>query len=229
DNVRKIYDHRYSYPSSKATLKPERAHHFSPSVDLNSLHYARIALSSWFLRVVGNRLHKGIDLLTTDPDDDDPNYDPDFQTRLPINSLEIKHLKSFSMKDHAARLKKRDPANWYITECMAASQRKGIVLVKRIRPHPMIQVASISSFIVSRNRYATGYLLLILGIWHFACQSHIDVKRVHTRIGLSVGDTAARRALEQLAKTSLASLRAEFDRSARLGILSHSTCIDNTQ
>jgi hypothetical protein len=67
DVVKKIYDHKYSFPSSKATLRSERNHHFSPTADINSLHYARVALSSWSLRLVGNRLHKGIENLTTDP------------------------------------------------------------------------------------------------------------------------------------------------------------------
>ncbi|KAK7450181.1 hypothetical protein VKT23_013064 [Stygiomarasmius scandens] len=226
DNVDKIYNHRYSYPAAKAELKSERNHHFSPSVELSSIHYAWIAISSWALRIVGNRLHKGVGDLTIDLDDKD---DPNFRTRVPIRSLQPEHIKSFSMKRHVERLKKRDPAVWFITECMAASRCKGSVVVKRIRPHPMIQVATISSFIVSRNKYATGYLPLILGIWHFACRSHVDVKRVHTLLGLSVGDSTARTALEHLSRTSLSTLQEEYQTMAMLGILSRSTTLDNTQ
>ncbi|THU96622.1 hypothetical protein K435DRAFT_664083 [Dendrothele bispora CBS 962.96] len=225
DNLQKIYDHKYSYPTSKAQLKSEREHHFSPSVELSSIHYAQVAISSWALCLVGNRLHKGIKKLTFDPEDDES----DFHTRLPAGSLQPKHIESFSMKKCIERLKRQDTAVWFITECMAASRQKGKAIVKKIRPHPMVQVACISSFIVCRNKYASGYLPLTLGIWHFSCRSHIDVKRIHTRLGLSVADATARNALEQLSIGFMSQLRTTFQAAAKLDILSHSTTLDNTQ
>ncbi|KAJ7807578.1 hypothetical protein B0H13DRAFT_1928946 [Mycena leptocephala] len=45
------------------------------------------------------------------------------------------------------------------------------------RTNAKIQVGAIASFIISRNRYANADLAMALGVWHFACKSHIDVKR----------------------------------------------------
>ena len=39
---------------------------------------------------------------------------------------------------------------------------------------------------------------MVLGIWHFAAKSHVDVKRVHSRFGNIVSDTTARKALNSM-------------------------------
>ncbi|KAJ6482404.1 hypothetical protein DFH09DRAFT_1107198 [Mycena vulgaris] len=66
-----------------------------------------------------------------------------------------------------------------------------------------IQVGTISSFVLARNRYANGYLALPLAVWQFTCKSHVDEKRIFTRFGLTVHDTTARACLDSLSETSL--------------------------
>ncbi|KAJ6542182.1 hypothetical protein DFH09DRAFT_1089247 [Mycena vulgaris] len=66
---------------------------------------------------------------------------------------------------------------------------------------------AISSFIVSRNVYASGDLRLPLGIWHFTCKSHVDVKRVYCRLGSIVSDSTTRNALNSMSAASFAALQ----------------------
>ncbi|KAJ7884060.1 hypothetical protein B0H13DRAFT_2343839 [Mycena leptocephala] len=49
---------------------------------------------------------------------------------------------------------------------------------------------------------------MVLGVWHFACKSHIDVKRVYCRFGYGVSDKIARNALNFMTVASLNELRA---------------------
>ncbi|KAJ7690041.1 hypothetical protein B0H14DRAFT_2652539, partial [Mycena olivaceomarginata] len=96
----------------------------------------------------------------------------------------------FTLQGLARQYQDEDPFVWYMTECFTASRKKGKVIVKKNRPHPVltilqIQVGAISSFILSRNQYASGELGLPLGLWLFACQAHVDIKRVFCRFGYS--------------------------------------------
>ena len=52
-----------------------------------------------------------------------------------------------------------------------------------------VVVGVISLFVLARNHYASGYLAMPLGAFHFACQSHIDVKCSLSQFGSIVGDT----------------------------------------
>lgn len=87
----------------------------------------------------------------------------------------------------------------------------------------------ISSCIVSRNRLATGYLPMRLGIWHFICLSHVDVKRISSRLGLSVSETAAKTALKHLADIGLQDLRQATEDGYNVKRAVTSTVIDNQQ
>jgi hypothetical protein len=92
-----------------------------------------------------------------------------------------------------------------------------------------IQVGAISSFITSRNRYASGDLGLPLGIWLFACQAHIDVKRVFCRFGYSVSDSTARNALTTLTDASLNALKEAVRDATARGETEWAKISDNVQ
>ncbi|KAF7371822.1 hypothetical protein MVEN_00038900 [Mycena venus] len=106
------------------------------------------------------------------------------------------------MDELATLYKEADEFLWYFTECCAALRKKGKVVVKKTRPHPVIQVGAISSFITSQNQYASRDLGLPLGIWLFTCQAHVDVKRVFCRFGYSASDSTVRAALNTLTDAS---------------------------
>lgn len=138
DNVLKMYNHKYSYPSCR-TSSSEREYHFSPTVDLSLIHYTRIAISSWAVRLVGNRAHKGIGTLMH-LSETDRSDGLDVVTWFTASNVQHKDLMQFDMKTYIEGLKQCEPVIWYLTKCMAASQWKGIVVTKRIRPHPLVRL-----------------------------------------------------------------------------------------
>jgi hypothetical protein len=92
-----------------------------------------------------------------------------------------------------------------------------------------IQVGAISSFITSRNRYASGDLGLPLGLWLFACQAHVDVKRVLCRFGYSVSDSTARNALNSLTGADLSALQEQVRDATARGEVDFGKISDNVQ
>jgi hypothetical protein len=72
-------------------------------------------------------------------------------------------------------------------------------------------------------------MALALGVWLFACQAHVDIKRVFSRFGYYVSDTTARRALVSMTSGSLAELRVRVVTSAERGVMDGSLILDNIQ
>ena len=70
---------------------------------------------------------------------------------------------------------------------------------------------------------------MVLGIWHFAAKSHVDVKRVYSRFGNTVSDTTARKALDSLTGSSLAILRESVKAATERGETEWCLVLDNVQ
>jgi hypothetical protein len=92
-----------------------------------------------------------------------------------------------------------------------------------------VLVGAISSFILARDHYANGYLAMALGVWHFAAKSHIDVKRVYSRLGNIVSDTTVRNALDSLTGSSLSALRAAVKDATERSETEWCLILDNVQ
>ncbi|KAJ7906434.1 hypothetical protein B0H13DRAFT_1880588 [Mycena leptocephala] len=87
------------------------------------------------------------------------------------------------------------------------------------------QVGAIASFILCRNRYANGDLAMALGIWLFACQAHVDVKRIFSRFGYSVSDTTA----PSMTGADMTALCIKIAEAARKGRRNICLLLDNVQ
>ncbi|KAJ6447710.1 hypothetical protein C8R47DRAFT_999288 [Mycena vitilis] len=166
-------------------------------------------MNAWATRIVGDEAYRRIGLLGAKTDD------PDDRTHMRATSngrveyanvADWKHM-DFTMQGLADKYSQTDPFIWYLLECFCAPRVKGVVVIRKRRPHPIIQVGALSSFIVRRNVYASGDLALPLGIWHFAVRSHVDVKRVYCRFGSTVSDSTARKALNSMLEASLSDLQ----------------------
>ena len=68
-----------------------------------------------------------------------------------------------------------------------------------------------------------------MGIWHFACQSHVDVKRISTRMGLSIHDNSACDALNSLTDERMQFLKTLIAESMQTGQVLYTTVLDNVQ
>ncbi|KAF8216823.1 hypothetical protein K438DRAFT_1559418, partial [Mycena galopus ATCC 62051] len=171
----------------------------------SEIRCARPCLSSWATRLVGNRAYYCVGKLTQKQHGHRNRRHLRAQTNARTENAEVVEWEDmeFGMQEFAVQYEKEDPFLWYLMECFTASRKKGQVIVKKTRPHPVIQVGAISSFIVSRNQYASGEFALPLGIWLFACQAHVDVKHIFCRFGFSVSNSTARNTLNSMTESSL--------------------------
>ncbi|KAJ6548933.1 hypothetical protein B0H19DRAFT_952751 [Mycena capillaripes] len=230
DIIPLLYNHPQGRPKEK---HPEqRTAAFSPKKTLKDIRFARPCMSAWATRLVGNNLYFKFGKLAAKKRNGPPS-------RRHLRATANKRNKNaqvvtwedteFSIQGLADQYAKEDEFIWYITECMSAPRQNGVVVVREHRPHPVIQVGAISSFIVARNQYANGDLALPLGIWHFACKSHVDVKRVYSRFGAIVSDSTARNALDSMTDKSLAELKEQVRAGAARGEARYGKIIDNVQ
>ncbi|THU99509.1 hypothetical protein K435DRAFT_939012 [Dendrothele bispora CBS 962.96] len=236
DLVQRIFDHRYSFPSSRCKNKDEeRKKSYSDSLDPRNISYARCSLSTWATQAIGSRVYRDIQkLIHPSPilDDDTPHISSrlvssaNLRTRAKgVKTVTKSDLLSFKLSDRIIFFKKHAPLVWYLTDCMASSRN-----VERKRRSPsIVQVAAISSFVLARNQYANGYWAMQNGIWHIACQSHVDVRRIDCHKGASVHDTTARRALATIAEDSLEGLRVDMAKSNEEMQMSYRWVLDNIQ
>ncbi|KAJ6448685.1 hypothetical protein C8R45DRAFT_1084422 [Mycena sanguinolenta] len=249
--VEAIYHNRYSVPCHTSVHVDELDQVFDGQRDPKDFHYARPALSAWATQLVGKRCALEIGKLGHD----DPNH-PDFHAFLrsatnarssgkhPTASQE--DVFQFSMERSATILQSRAPLAWYLTECMAATRKKGAVITRTRRPHPLcaelifgfsfygpnylqIQVAALSSFAIARNRSAKAYFALPIGIYLFATKAHTDVKRMLCKLGLSVHDTTVRRALKTMGAKRKEMLQALTAASLTEGAPGCRVVLDNIQ
>ncbi|KAJ7796096.1 hypothetical protein B0H14DRAFT_2390994 [Mycena olivaceomarginata] len=229
-----MYHHKSSFPTSKTEHVAEQKLMFSTTdPTLNEIHHARPFISTWAVNLVAAEARRQVGRATRDDLDD-----PEDHTRLRArtNGRSGAHvvswkelLSNFSMKSIHNKFRVRVPLPIFLTEAMAAPKSKGVYFVRKRRPHPFIQVGAIASFIISRNRYANGHLAVILGVWLFACKSHIDVKRVFCRFGYSVSDTTARNALNSMTVASLSDLRTDITTATDEGKTHGCLLLDNVQ
>ncbi|EDR04537.1 uncharacterized protein LACBIDRAFT_330448 [Laccaria bicolor S238N-H82] len=229
DIISLIYKHKHSAPSPASPLYSERHALFSPSVSPGEIFHARLSLFSWATNLVADHVHHEIYALTAKDDNTQLRASTNGRCMDRVNVVTWEALGRFSISALCEKYKARAPVSWYLTESMTASRKNGIVILKKRCPHPIVQVGAISSFILTRNHYANGDLAMVLGIWHFAAKSHVDVKRVYSRFGKIISDTTARKALDSMTGSSLAILQASVKAATERGETEWCVVLDNVQ
>ncbi|KAJ7193717.1 hypothetical protein GGX14DRAFT_537504 [Mycena pura] len=229
-----MYQHRCSYPSKDSIHLHERELMFCTTGDASTIHHARPFISTWATRLVAAEARKQIGRTTTDDSDD-----PDFRVQLractngrgkaAAHVVTWRDFRNFGIKTLAERFLVKLALPMFLTKYMSAPMKRGVFIERKQRPYPMVQVAALSSFIVSRNRYATGYMAMLLGIWHFVCKSHVDVKRVYCRFGNAVADSTARDALRSMTAADIKEMQADTLDANDRGETEHCLLLDNVQ
>ncbi|KAJ7877591.1 hypothetical protein B0H14DRAFT_3436041 [Mycena olivaceomarginata] len=232
--VKAIYRNRYSVPSSKSAQAEEVSQSFHGTRDPEEYHYARPGLSTWATQLVGKRCALEIGWLGHN----DPAH-PDFRIFLQssVNSrmaekrttVSQEDVFQFSMQGSADIIQSRAPLSWFLTESLSATQKNGKIIAKTRRPHPFIQVATLSSFAMARNRSANACLALPVGMYLFATKAHTDVKRMFCKLGLSVHDTTARKALISMGVKRKEALQADTIAALEKGAPAARKTLDNIQ
>ncbi len=87
----------------------------------------------------------------------------------------------------------------------------------------------INSAIMSQNSRANGYFALAFSVFHFACQSHVDVKRISCRLGMISHDKTARNALNSMTEKGQAALQASVASYTAKREVGYCCVLDNIQ
>ncbi|KAJ7697092.1 hypothetical protein B0H16DRAFT_1350278 [Mycena metata] len=230
DVIPLIYTHHKSRPR-KINIA-DRSAAFSPYKPLSEIRCAAPCLSAWATRTVGDAAYSRVGKMARKPKDGSRNrrhLRASTNGRTPSTQVVEWEDVEFTIDELARQYKTEDEFLWWLTECMAGSRKNGKVVVKKTRPHPVIQVGAISSFITARNQYASGDLGLSIGLWLFATQAHIDVKRVMCRFGYSVSSSTAHRALNTLMDSGFDSLRSQVQDATRRTEVEWGKISDNIQ
>ncbi|KAJ7723907.1 hypothetical protein B0H16DRAFT_1895653 [Mycena metata] len=241
DNIRMsdilplIYHHRSGYPSINSANSDEQNLLFVTHGSPDEIRNARPYMSTWATRLVAVEVRRQVGRLTKD-DPTDPTHH--VHLRAATNERSKAHVVTWCDLGNWS-LKKLESCYWrrgagdlamFITEAAAAPAFEGgVAVVRAQRPHPIIQSSAMASFIISRNRCANGDLAMILGIWHFACKSHVDVKRVYCHLGNYVAATTSRAALNSMTAGSMEELRADVGSALEGGEMPVCLILDNVQ
>ncbi|KAJ7581804.1 hypothetical protein C8J56DRAFT_832711, partial [Mycena floridula] len=209
-----LYDHQYSSPTYRSEFDKEL---FLPDSSA-AARYARPSLSSWAVVKVAAESRRQIGR-PTETKQGDPYQTVPLIDAADIFSLRIRHLSQ--------HFKTRAKLPWFLLESMAAPFKNSLPIVRKRRPHPQIITAAISSFILSRIRYANGYMAVAFGIWLFSCHSHIDAKRILCRIRMSISDSAVRDALYSMARSGKESMQERIRVAAADGQAAVCLILDN--
>ncbi|THU99818.1 hypothetical protein K435DRAFT_794635 [Dendrothele bispora CBS 962.96] len=206
ESIDSVFSHtqrRFRKPAARRLPKDQKLN-LAITYLVDKLHYASVAeffydfvepippgssqaFGDWATQIVGNRVYCDMkDLIHPNPNDNEPIFinprlatSANMRTKAKgVKTVTKDDLLSFKISDRVHFFKGRAPLIWYLTECMAAPRINSVLVTRKRRPPSIIQVAAISSFVLARNQYANGYLAIQFGIWHIACQSHVDVKRI---------------------------------------------------
>ncbi|KAJ7754309.1 hypothetical protein DFH07DRAFT_705528, partial [Mycena maculata] len=212
----------------------ERNLAFSHKIPHTDISFARPSISSWALVLIGTEARKQVSALTkNDPTDPTDATQIWASTNGRAKEADVadweKLTEGLSISKIAAKYARRGSVPWYLTEMMSAPAKSGAMVVRQRRPHTTIQVGAISSFVLSRNRYASDYLALPLAVWQFACKSHIDEKRIFSRFGFTVHDSTARACLDSLTDTGLIKLRESVAEGIAVREMRWQYVLDNVQ
>ncbi|KAL0578106.1 hypothetical protein V5O48_003885 [Marasmius crinis-equi] len=245
DILKRVYNHRSAYPSYRSRHKSERQHSFSVSVDPTKLRFARI-ISSFSARLCAEHAHRDVGVLTQE---EKVVVEGAAKPQMPMSEVTWQDIEEFSPKKSVDTFRRRapfisgflefiiqkslqvqeSPQDYEQEETDDAENTSPTEKKKKNRPTDIIILASMNPLIVSRNKRATGYLSMPLGVHQFSTQTHTDIKRITSRMGLSVSDTTTRKALDTMTKRDLEAWREMNADAAAKGELGSIEIIDNTQ
>jgi hypothetical protein len=150
DLIESLYHHHKSRPK-----KDSEDYHaaFSPNKPLTEIQCAQPCLSAWATQLVGNHAYFRVRKLAR-------KNRVGGSCRRHLRATTNGHVKStdvvtwedteFTLQGLAHQYQDEDPFIWYLTECFTASRKKGKVVVKKNRPHPVVCYFSVCSYYLAQ-------------------------------------------------------------------------------
>jgi hypothetical protein len=128
DIVKRIYNHRNSFPSYRA--RQHRNKTFSLDTEPSSIPYARVAISSWAAQLCATKAHRDISILTHT----DPKHPEDAPARMSTSTVTWEDINSFSPQRSVNTFRRRAPFVTSFIEYLALPRRSGMPVEHKNRP-----------------------------------------------------------------------------------------------
>jgi hypothetical protein len=145
DLVDRMYHHPYSNPSFRSMRRFERDLAAVPLRNSGKIHYARPALSSWALTLVGEKVHLEVGKMTR-PDKNDESDITQLRAATngrgrPARVVTWADVEALNVNNLGQKFKRRAPIAMYLIECMAAPRSAdGQVIVRKQRPYQPVSI-----------------------------------------------------------------------------------------
>ncbi|THU88270.1 hypothetical protein K435DRAFT_917531 [Dendrothele bispora CBS 962.96] len=220
-----MFNHRNSNPSWHSPRKHERNLAYSLDEEPTMIGFARPAIKAYAAQMCARKAHQDLTLLTKN----DPNHPEYVPAVLDPSNVSWNDIIRLSPQQTADTFKQRTPFLYNFFEYLAAP-RKGGEPVQRInRPNEMRIVASLNPLIVGQNRNVNGYLSLPMSIHYFSSQAHTELRRLTSRMGLSVHDSTARKSIASMTMKAQTQMQEETLEAAQKGTVSKCYLVGNCQ
>jgi hypothetical protein len=145
--VERLYNHPSSQPQYFSTHRAERE--LFTSLPPERLHFARPALSSWALKIVGEKAHREVGKLTKLKESDEEGLNS-IQLCVGTNGRGRKtrivtwdDIKNLDIMTLGTCFKKEAPVTMRLLECMAAPRKDGMVVVRKRRPFHLVSYSMV--------------------------------------------------------------------------------------
>ena len=126
-----VYKHKHSAPLPDSPHASEHHAPFSPSVSPADIFYVRPSLFTWATNLVADHVHREIYKLAAKDDNVHLRASTNGQCPMDVNLVTWEALGKFSIAALVEKYKICVPVAWHLTECMAASRKNGVVVVKK--------------------------------------------------------------------------------------------------
>ncbi|THU89980.1 hypothetical protein K435DRAFT_676791 [Dendrothele bispora CBS 962.96] len=223
DIVKRMYQHRNSYPSYRFPADQKKA--FSLKHDPSTVSFARPAISCWAAHLCAARAHRDISVLTKD----DPEHPEDAPSQMTAQDVSWEDINEFSPERSVATFQRRTPFLYGFFEYLALPRRNGVAIERKTRPVEIRILASLNPLIIGHNQLCNGYLSLPLAIHQFSTQTHIDQKRLMSRLGLVTSDSTTRRVIRSMTDNDMGRMQHMTNEETKKKVVGKCYVLDNVQ
>ncbi|KAL0056573.1 hypothetical protein AAF712_016822 [Marasmius tenuissimus] len=201
---------------------------FSLTADIESIKFAKPAISSWAAQLCMTCAHRDLSRLTKT----DPKHPEDVPAQISPQFATWEDINTFTPERSIVTVKRRAPYLYNLLKALVEPRKAGVPVPRKNRPTDTYAgrvLTAFNSFIVGHNQFVNGYLSLPMGIQLFSLQAHSDIKHFLCRIGLSVSDSTTRKCLDYMTATNREEMQQSTAEAVAQGKADKSYVFDNVQ
>ncbi|THU86715.1 hypothetical protein K435DRAFT_867989 [Dendrothele bispora CBS 962.96] len=212
DIVKRMYQHRNSYPSYRFPADQKKA--FSLKHDPSTVSFARPAISCWAAHLCAARAHRDISVLTKD----DPEHPEDAPSQMTAQDVSWEDINEFSPERSVATFQRRTPFLYGFFEYLALPRRNGVAIERKTRPVEIVTINFVMDTFLSRSQYIS-----------FRHKLTLTKKRLMSRLGLVTSDSTTRRVIRSMTDNDMGRMQHMTNEETKKKVVGKCYVLDNVQ